>query len=500
MTSSRRNANYVVFEREHIPDGAVVANWRIGQRPQAWVQAEQVNVFRQTRGEVAVEDLDDLLRSLVVNGEISIIQPPTVGLFTVAAAKRYIADLNSCWGSTHEYLACNRLPADHQYGMGAIIAGHRRTMASIVLAQRMTGEEHPDLWLPVQYEHNPSFFSGLRTQYQENAHRQVPLWQDAENIAATVRWGRSNGLTTYEDVAAYLGITADRVSKAVSFHALPETVKHKVKAGSLTQEHAIQLERLGSALGLFRLEEVLDKEQVAPLKLKGLQFKLRVDELRPLLEEHGLYEQWEIDLNDELARLLAKDDKSKFVKSRVDELLVGATLFNMAGADAGKYAEAKRMLATRRHLGAQALNALRVLLAVVDADMQRAAYAIENPETAQLSTLMLTPVIANSPSSRNTWSGIVDSMTAIVSMELPDSEVLSALEELSSALADFVNDAALQILCERRGSELEEISDRLRSLLATDGSATGLGSQLDKTLMMFRDAIRDQRGAELGMF
>jgi len=490
--SRRGRYDYVAFEREQIPASALVAEWRTGQIPSAWVSVPHVNVFRQTRGEGAADDLHDLIRSLRSGDKISIIQPPTVGLFTLGAAKRYVRDLNSCWGTEQTYAGCNLLPGAHEYRMAAIIAGHRRTLASYVLAQEISGEQTPDLWIPVQHQIDPSFYEGLQTQYQENSHKAVPLWQEADSIAATVRWGRRTGqLGSYTDVADYLGVTAERVSNAVSYDALPKLVKDRVRHGSLTQENAILLERIGSALAVRMLNSILGPDQIEDMKQRLRKRQLRVDELRPYMEECGLMNDWEGDLHAELTRMLAKERMSVYVSSRINELVGDGVLFGMGNPTDPRDNDVTILLLERRRMQAEAIRSLRLLLSALESDRHRLQFVVENPDRQSDSSLLSTPIIANSPNSRRTWQSVVDTMQVITSKESTDSEILGALDAVTGCMMLLSSEAQLELRLGDRSSEFIQAMEVLRDIIRGEGaSLAGIGAELDMSLAVLQRLLR----------
>jgi hypothetical protein len=489
--SRTKRSDYIAFERDQIPSGAMVAVCRTGQEPAAWVEAELVNVFRQTRGDGAHEGLDDLIRSLNVDGEVSLIQPPTIGLFSLQSAKRYISDLNACWKSDLSYSDCNLLPGSNRFSMAAIIAGHRRTLASIAVARTLTGSDMPNLWIPVQPQINPSFFDGLRTQFQENSHKRVPLWEEADSISAVVRWGRGNGtLPTYADAAVYLGITTERISNAVSFFALPETIKERVRRGSLTQESAIHLERIGAAKAVRLLEGKVEEDTHIKMIKKLYHRQLRVDELRPYLDEYGLVDEWEATLDTELTRLLANDKKSSYVGSRVSEILGLDQLINMDGGVDTRDSRVNGLLADRRRLQPEALRSLRTLLAALGADAQRLRFAIDNPDRND-SSLLSTPIITNSPHSRKTWQSIVEQMEVVISLDSSDSQIITALDAVIGNLTVLASETSLENLVQDRAKDWINVLNTLKNMVGVDGaSLSGTGFELSLAIEVLEGAIR----------
>lgn len=485
--------DYIAFNKESIPDSAFVAESRTGQPPSMWVSANQVNVFAQTRGSNAHEGLKELKDALRIGDSISIIQPPTIGLFTLGGAKRYLKELNSCWKTNYEYSTCNLLPGENRFSLAAIIAGHRRTLASLEVAREITGEDDPELWIPVQHQIDPSFYDGLRTQYQENSHRAVPLWQEANTIVATLRWGRGSGqLQTFTDVAAYLGISAERVSNAVSYDSLPESIKLRVREGSLTQQSALYLERIGSSLALRMLAGVMEDDiRLSEMKSKLYMRHLRVDELIPHLTACGLLEEWESTLNAELTRLLAKEDVRRYVIARTSELIGDGQLFDFEGGIDPLDARVNSLLAERKRLQSETVRSLRILLSALSADRSRLAFAIEHPEHADDSSLLSTPIIANSPNSRRTWSSIVDQMKIIQSMESPDSEILIALDAVVGYFSVLASESAIESVINERATEFTEILEQLRNIIRIDGASTnGIGEEFDMALVVLQQAVR----------
>lgn len=491
--SKTKRSDYIAFERDQIPSGAMVAVCRTGQEPAAWVEAELVNVFRQTRGDGAHEDLDDLIRSLNVDGEVSLIQPPTIGLFSLQSAKRYISDLNACWKSDLAYSDCNLLPGANRFSMAAIIAGHRRTLASIAVARTLTGSDTPNLWIPVQPQINPSFFDGLRTQFQENSHKRVPLWEEADSISAVVRWGRGNGtLPTYADAAVYLGITTERISNAVSFFALPETIKERVRRGSLTQESAIHLERIGAAKALRLLQDKVQEDTYLKMIKKLYHRQLRVDELRPYLDEYELVDEWEASLDTELTRLLAKDKKGSYVGSRVEEILGhGALIFpDMDSGMDSRDVTVKRLLEDRRRLQPEVVRCLRILLSAFSADTERLRFSIENTDRRD-SSLLATPVIANSPHSRRTWESLVEQMGVVISLDSSDSQIITALDAVIGNLTVLASEAALENLVQDRAMDWINALDTLKNMVGVDGASVGgAGFELSLAIEVLQSGIR----------
>lgn len=502
---TKKHSNYLAFERSEIPESDLLGRWRTGHTPEAWVNARAVNVFEQVRGGILPGELDDLTRTLVIGGEISIIQPPTIGAFTVAAAKRYLSGLNACWGTSHQYEETRRLPSTHPFAMAAVIAGHRRVSASVVVAEKDLGlEQEQGLWLPAQVTENPTFYQGLQTQFQENSHRQVPLWREAEAIAATVLMGRETGqLPTYAQVAAYLGVSEERVSNAVSFHALPEVIKDRVRAGNLTQESAINLERIGVALAMRELKNCIADDDYALLLKKYYALSLRVDELRPLLDTYGQTDDWESSLHAELTRLLAKEEPRKYVASRRSEVVGEGRLFELSLAEDADMRVTK-MLRERTVIQGEALKALRILLAAMTADAERLDFAIHHPERTDKTTLMATPVIANSPRARSTWRALVEQMNTVAAAEADDSTVLIGLRAVTAGLQLLVAEVELGQAVTARSGEVLDLLSRLRSLFMAQGSGTsaGVGEELAASIAMLESAVAEHstRQAEAALF
>lgn len=489
--ASRRH-QYVVFEREQVPEGAMVAEWRTGLPASAWIDANRVNIFHQVRGGIQEHDLDDLRRTLLVDGKISIIQPPTIGLFGLRSAQRYIEDLNKCWGTEYAYKDCSLLPANNHLRMGAVIAGHRRLMASILLAVDISGDPAPELWLPVQYQINPSFYKGLQTQFQENSHRHVPLWREADSIAATVRWGRETGrLGSYTEVASYLGVTTERVSNAVSFDALPDKIKDRVRGGSLTQESAILLERIASAIGLTMLDGIIADEELATFRTRLYRRQLRADELRPYIRSAALEQDWESRIHPELTRLLVHEDKSKYVTSRSSEIAGDGQLFTMEVIDP-THDQAKRLLEMRRLIQKDMLAALRILLAAITSDFQRIQFAVENPARVEESGLLLTPAIANSPNSRNTWQEITSEMENVLRYGSADTEIYSAMDRLTGLFASLYAEASIEQVVADRRNDFIALLEGIRNIIRLDGaSLAGIGRELDSIVALLQQKTRD---------
>lgn len=424
----------------------------VGSVPFPLLRLSKAHFLPQTRGTVTAGDVSGLWPGMVVAVEmeestVELIQPPTVGIFTTHAMEKYLQLLTEFWESDDGDVEMSSIYHEEGQRFSAVIAGHRRLTAIPIAVAHATGvknRSHDSIWVPVNTIHDPDYIHGLQTQYRENAHKLVPLWQEADVITRTRRWlGDKKNQISFTELADYLGITPERVSNAVRFTALPRYIQDYVAEGILRSSDALELETIGSSLGFRLLKEKISGDELTTLETRLRANQLRLWDVLPLIEERELEQTWQDMLQVELTRISgrSKDQVSQYAAS-IREAQLSSRLFAdgaLTESDPRNgvaYQQVKAYKDTRRkEVAAQLLQNMRGLLAAIDEDLVQVRRAETVPE------LELKPVLAASHRAGVLWTSIDTTMQDILDKKLPSGSLrIDALTAVVENLGKFVCD------------------------------------------------------------
>ncbi|MBP9738810.1 hypothetical protein KBD20_03920, partial [Candidatus Saccharibacteria bacterium] len=151
---------------------------------------ELINMVSQVRQNYNDHDLVELRDALIEEDDkgdkkIGLIQPITVGYFHRNDLEGYLEKLNSTWGTDHEVSELTPVPGSHGRYYFLVIAGHRRTIAIKMAAEKIGQDPSSvDVIFHVKQGSEFTFREGIRTQYRENFHKRPESWEDAVAINA----------------------------------------------------------------------------------------------------------------------------------------------------------------------------------------------------------------------------------------------------------------------------------------------------------------------------
>lgn len=248
-----------------------------------------INVLPQFRH--TFEDLDVLAQSIA---ERNLLNPITVALFDEPNCARYLAAVDRVWGGSHTL--ADLKPVEPTNGddtaiYPVLIAGERRYRAITLLktvgceqCQEEYGEgpcydrHFDDPAVEVRLVTNCTPYDAIEIQAQENTHRRVPPHEDAVALANIYALYKDiePGLT-YTGFGRCMGRSAEVISNALRYNALPEDIQLYVSKRQLNYGIALELPRLQQA--------GLGSEELNWWVMKALTSRIKTDDFRATVSE-----------------------------------------------------------------------------------------------------------------------------------------------------------------------------------------------------------------------
>jgi len=138
-----------------------------------------------------------------------------------------------------------------------LIAGHRRCRAMRIVADKY-GYALRESDVRIDVYHNLPFADAVSLQGRENEHREVDPVEAANDIARHYYYFQyKNGgrVPTQKELVLLTGYSADRVSKALRYHSLPDELKDYYTSGQLPFNIVARLRSLYDAEYSYRTQK-----------------------------------------------------------------------------------------------------------------------------------------------------------------------------------------------------------------------------------------------------
>lgn len=347
----------------------------VGPKEDCYVPADQVNLVSQMRQTYHESDQDPLEQSLIRydkdgSAYIDLIQPITVGVFSPDEAHVYLDNINRMWKARHKLEDLHQL-SDGSYLI--VIAGHRRVLGIRKVAREIgLPIERVKIVAHIDHGDEISFRDAVSKQYRENFHKRPESWEDALAVNAIYQDGFTEGdYKSFADCSKDLSISEDRISRAVRYSTLPETVQTLVEQGSLHFGRALLLTALFSAMAFKHLRENVPDDVRASFWSLLNNNKLNLQDVWKLVNTERKH-QLSNDFVMHAARVASMSSQAKaraYCANVQADMFVHQFSLVEVGEEALHRHDERQGRAQARQV---ALEALRALVAVLYGDVDRA--------------------------------------------------------------------------------------------------------------------------------
>lgn len=195
----------------------------------------EVNAFfgGQARRNYEEDKLLELAGSFQVD---KMMHPVTIAELPPEEAVGYIDGINTMWGRDYALEDITQNPNGNYY---IVIAGHRRTLASLLVADWMqqNGQSGESIKITANIHSHITLLDALRKQISENTHQQVA----PSDEAYAIRQFFDRAALSKTACAHELGLSLDKIRNAVDYIELPIEVRKLVETNIVSYTRSLTL-------------------------------------------------------------------------------------------------------------------------------------------------------------------------------------------------------------------------------------------------------------------